>query len=103
MSEHDESLERSARTVLREDSDRLLRALEELRALQREKRLQEASSPPFHELERQVEEKAREVFRLAEQEGVDGSAPGHIAPIEKSRAAIKPISPTPPDEVDAPI
>jgi signal transduction histidine kinase len=82
MGEHDESLEQSARAVLRDDSDRLLRAVEELRALEREKRLQDVSSPPFHELARQVEEKAREVFRLAEQEERHGSVAAHDEPIE---------------------
>ncbi|HEV8490131.1 MAG TPA: hypothetical protein VGQ58_10130 [Candidatus Limnocylindrales bacterium] len=82
MGERDESLELSARTVLRDDSDRLLRAVDELRALEREKRLQDVSSRPFHELARQVEEKAREVFRLAEQQEYHGAAAAHDDPIE---------------------
>jgi signal transduction histidine kinase len=68
----DGPLERSAKSVLREDSDRLLRAVGELRALERQKRAMEISSEPFHELARQVEEKAREVFRLAEAQQIDG-------------------------------
>ena len=68
----DGPLERSAKRVLREDSDRLLQAVEELRALERKKRATEISSEPFHELARQVEDKAREVFRLAEEQQVDG-------------------------------
>jgi hypothetical protein len=68
----DGPLERSAKKVLREDSDRLLEAVEELRALERRKRATEISSEPFHELARQVEEKAREVFRLAEEQQVNG-------------------------------
>ncbi len=68
----DGPLERSAKKVLREDSDRLLEAVEELRALERKKRATEISSEPFHELARQVEDKAREVFRLAEEQQVDG-------------------------------
>ena len=79
MGERNGSLEASVRTVLRDDSDRLLRAVDELRALEREKRLQEASSRPFHDLARQVEEKAREVFRLAEQQD---AAAAHDDPIE---------------------
>ncbi len=85
MSEHDTSLERRAQPVLRADSDRLLRAVDELRALERERRLQEVSSPPFHALALRVEEKAREVFRLAEQEEEDGSAANHGGTIEDSR------------------
>ena len=68
----DGPLERSAKKVLRDDSDRLLQAVEELRALERKKRATEISSEPFHELARQVEEKARQVFRLAEEQSVDG-------------------------------
>lgn len=84
MGDHDESLEGSARTVLRDDSDSLLRAVEELRALEREKRLQDISSRPFQDLARQVEEKAREVFRLAEQQERDGSVAAHDEPIEEA-------------------
>jgi signal transduction histidine kinase len=82
MGEHDESLDSSARTILRDDSDRLLQAVDELRALEREKRLQDVSSGPFHDLARQVEEKAREVFRLAEQQERHGSEADHDDPIE---------------------
>ncbi|MDQ2964629.1 MAG: hypothetical protein M3R57_02135 [Chloroflexota bacterium] len=84
MSEHDASLGKRARTVPREDSNRLLRAVDELRALEREKHLQEVSSPPFNDLARQVEEKVREVFRLAEQEEADGSVPEHGGTIVES-------------------
>lgn len=48
-------------------SDRLLRAVDELRALEREKRLQ-GSSATHDELERRVEEQARAVFRLAQED-----------------------------------
>jgi hypothetical protein len=85
MSEHDTSLERRAKPDLRADSNRLLRAVAELRALERERRLQEVSSPPFHALGLRVEEKAREVFRLAEQEEDDASAADHGGTIEGSR------------------
>jgi hypothetical protein len=83
MGEHHESLDESARAVLRDDSDRLLEAVDELRALEREKRLQDVSSRPFHDLARQVEEKAREVFRLAEQEERHGSVASRDDPIEE--------------------
>jgi signal transduction histidine kinase len=82
MGEHNESLDQGARAVLRDDSDRLLQAVDELRALEREKRLQDVSSRPFHDLARQVEEKAREVFRLAEQQESHGSIAAHDDPIE---------------------
>jgi len=73
MSDEDQSPEQPAPRVLRADSDRLLKAVDELRALEREKRLQDVSSAPFHDLAQRVEDKAREVFRLAEQEEEDGS------------------------------
>jgi signal transduction histidine kinase len=73
MGEQQGSLQERVRTIPREGSDRLLQAVDELRALEREKRLQEASSAPLHELERRVEEKARAVFRLAQQEGGAGT------------------------------
>ncbi|HKG56450.1 MAG TPA: hypothetical protein VKA85_04335 [Candidatus Limnocylindrales bacterium] len=60
--------------VLRTDSDRLLDAVDELRALEREKRQLDVSSKPFHDLAERVEAKAREVFRLAGQESRDGYA-----------------------------
>jgi signal transduction histidine kinase len=72
MAHEDESLQRQAKGVLREDSDRLLKAVDELRALERQKRSLEISSEPFHDLARRVEEKAREVFRLAEEQQQDG-------------------------------
>jgi hypothetical protein len=75
MGEQEASLDQRARHKPREPSDRLLRAVDELRALEREKRLAEASSAPLHELELRVEEKARAVFRLAQQEGA-GPPPG---------------------------
>lgn len=84
MSHHDASPEPRAHPILRDDSDRLLQAVDELRALEREKRLQEVSSPPFHDLARQVEMKAREVFRLAEEEEIDGSRADHGGTIEES-------------------
>jgi hypothetical protein len=85
MSEDDTSLGRRARPGMRADSDRLLRAVDELRALERERRLQEVSSPPFHALALQVEEKAREVFRLADQDEEQGHAADHGGTIEETR------------------
>lgn len=84
MSHQDESPEPRAPKFLRNDSDRLLQAVEELRALERERRLQEASSAPFHELARKVELKAREVFRLAELEEMDASRAAHGGTIDKA-------------------
>lgn len=84
MSHDDASPDPIAHPVLRDDSDRLLRAVDELKALEREKRLEVVSSPPFHDLAREVERKAREVFRMAEQEEADGSGAEHGGTIEES-------------------
>jgi hypothetical protein len=46
-------------------SDRLLRAVQELRALDREKHEAPPASKPFHELTQRLELKVREVFRIA--------------------------------------
>ncbi|HVL54347.1 MAG TPA: hypothetical protein VM344_08825 [Vitreimonas sp.] len=43
-----------------------MRAIDELRALEREKRRAPASSAPFDDVQRRVEMKAREIFRMAD-------------------------------------
>lgn len=48
------------------DADALLRAVEELRALDVEKRRAPRTGARFHEIARRIEVKAREVFRMAE-------------------------------------
>jgi hypothetical protein len=53
------------RGQLRDNSDELLGALDDLKSLEREKRTQEISSPPFHEMAEAIEDKSREVFRMA--------------------------------------
>lgn len=68
----EESVRSRAKRDLRGDSERLLRAVDELRALEQEKHRQRVSSQPFHELAERVEAKAREVFRLAGEETEDG-------------------------------
>jgi signal transduction histidine kinase len=54
--------------ALRRDSERLLKAIEELRELEQLKRREPVSSRPFRDLAQKVEEKAREVYRLADEE-----------------------------------
>lgn len=72
MAEDDEQAARVASNAVRRDSERLLRAVDELRAMEREKRRLAISSRTFQELAERVEQKAREVFRLAGQEDDDG-------------------------------
>jgi len=78
---------RAVRRVLRTDSDRLLDAVEELRALEREKRQLDVSSKPFHDLAERVEAKAREVFRLAGQETDDGGRAELLAETDLAAAS----------------
>lgn len=65
MSEHGERDPTSERAPPG-DRDALLRALEELRALDIEKRRAPRAGSRFDEIARRIEVKAREVFRLAE-------------------------------------
>jgi hypothetical protein len=53
---------------LREDSDRLIEALDDLKAMERAKRGVEISTPQFHGLADRIEDKSREVFRIAADE-----------------------------------
>jgi signal transduction histidine kinase len=71
MPEDDDQAARAATNALRRDSERLLKAVDELRAMEREKRRVSISSRTFHELAERVEQKAREVFRLAGQEDAE--------------------------------
>jgi hypothetical protein len=73
----DESGRATAR-ALHEDSERLLKAVDELRALEREKRREKMSGRPFRDLAERVEAKAREVFRIAGEETVDAHAASRL-------------------------
>jgi hypothetical protein len=54
--------------------DRLVRLIEELRAIDLERRKQPVSSAAFRELARRMEVKAREVFELAATSGPSATA-----------------------------
>ena len=58
---------------VRDDSDELLRALEEMKRTEKAKRGEDISTPRFHELAEEVEDRARHVFELAAEETVDGN------------------------------
>jgi hypothetical protein len=60
------------RDLLRTDSDALLRAIDEVRALEDEKRRVQMSSPEFHQRANEIERLARSVFGLAQRERRDG-------------------------------
>ena len=59
----------------RADSDNLLRALDELKQLESEKRAQDSSTPRFQELADRVEHQARMVMEIAGQQERDGNGP----------------------------
>jgi hypothetical protein len=56
------------RKKLRDASDELLATVAELRALEREKRRHDISSPEFQRLAAKIEQKSRQVFRAATRE-----------------------------------
>jgi hypothetical protein len=61
-----ETISRAHRAPLsRETRDHLLRAMDELRALERERQGMRAAALPTEDVTRQVEAKAREVFRVS--------------------------------------
>jgi signal transduction histidine kinase len=98
----DDSLQRQAKRVLREDSDRLLEAVEELRSLEREKRGLEISSDRFQVVAKRVEDKAREVFRLAEEQQQDGEVVDRLEEEEPGPDKAGSIEDTAPGRPGAP-
>lgn len=58
---------------VRDDSDDLLHALEDLKRMEKAKRDTDISTPPFHLLAEEVEAQARHVFRVAAEETIDGN------------------------------
>ena len=58
---------------VRDDSDDLLRALEDLKRMEKAKREADISTPSFHELAEAVEDQARHVFDVAADETVHGN------------------------------
>ena len=57
--------EDAARRGLTDKSNQILKAVEELHAMEEQKRTEPISSPPFHELAQDIREKSREIFRIA--------------------------------------
>ena len=71
---------------LDETSRALLKDVDELHALEERKRAAPRSSDEFHVLAQEIEEKARHVFELAEQENVEGELDSPI-PAERAEQA----------------
>ena len=74
MGQH-QSAARPGPGLPREIQDRLLRALTDLRELERERQAHRAASRPTDELSRRLEAKAREVFRLGREAEVRPDRP----------------------------
>jgi hypothetical protein len=72
--------------ALGEDSARLLKAVDELRALEEQKRREKVSGREFRELAEQVEAKAREVFSIAGQETDDAHEASRLNDVDGSDA-----------------
>jgi hypothetical protein len=62
---------------VRDDSDELLDALDDLKRLEKLKRDETYSSPDFHRLANEVEDQARHVFRVAAEENLHGDLAQH--------------------------
>jgi hypothetical protein len=62
------------RRQVRRSSDRLLAAVEDLKAAERRKRDVKMSTPEFHRLAQEVRAKADEVWRTAKEEDEAGDA-----------------------------
>jgi hypothetical protein len=58
---------------LRQESDDLMEAVDDVRRLERRRRTEAISTPRFHELGDRIEERSRDVFRLAQAEESTGN------------------------------
>ena len=57
---------------LAQRSDRILDAIDDLRALEKDKRAETISTPPFHRLAEAVTKKSREIFEMADRQEAVG-------------------------------
>jgi hypothetical protein len=73
---------------VRDDSDELLHALQDLKQLERRKREADISSPPFHDLADEVALQARRVFDIALREEHHGDQ------TERTSVSIDEVSPS---------
>ena len=70
----DESRDEELKAEIQDDSDKLLRAVDEIRQLESEKRHLIMSTPEFHQTANRIERKAREVFGVAKAQREVGEA-----------------------------
>ena len=76
---------------VRDDSDSLLDALNDLKSTELRKRQEDISTPPFHELAEEVEDKSREVFQIAAEQTRDGNR------VRTSDVSVNEVAPSKPD------
>ena len=70
----DDSRDEELKAEIQDDSDKLLRAVDEIRQLESEKRHLIMSTPEFHQTANRIERKAREVFGVAKAQREVGEA-----------------------------
>ena len=70
----EESRDEELKAEIQDDSDKLLRAVDEIRQLESEKRHLVMSTPEFHQTANRIERKAREVFGVAKAQREVGEA-----------------------------
>ena|SRR5215212_11292902 len=68
------SRDEELKAEIQDDSDKLLRAVDEIRQLESEKRHLMMSTPEFHQTANRIERKAREVFGVAKAQREVGEA-----------------------------
>ena len=76
------------RRAITRASNRLLRAVDELKVLEKDRRDETISTPPFHRLAADVKAKSREIFRMADdQEALADRIPTQDRSIEETDRA----------------
>lgn len=94
------------RRALARESNRLLRAVDELKALELDRRHETISTPPFHHLADDVKAKSREIFRMADsQEALGDRTPTQQSSIDETNRVERlasTASPQPPPPAPRP-
>jgi hypothetical protein len=84
------------RSAIARQSNQLLRAVDELKVLEGDRRQETISTPPFHHLVDDVKAKSREIFRMADaQEALADRTPTQDRSIDETNRELAP-PPAPP-------
>ena len=59
---------RARQRDLDDHSNEILQAVDDLRSMEQQKRREDISTPPFHELADEIKAKSQEIFRIADEE-----------------------------------